>query len=219
MPTARRILETPRDCSTGSCADPVNPVLAESAEIEWPGIGMIPNERESAFGDDHTCTLTSRRGSRRETREVGKHRTRSPICRTTPRGGAGSQGAGVAFHPTGNTPKSRRLFCPTSQARPAKRFIFPQDRNYDLKKPSRLATEGRSANRHDTLGGMRWTLPAREMMRAGCGRSSRVVLSPRRWGQVCRDDRQATVAKKPETPGRARSSRKEPSCRECRNVR
>src|SRR5262249_15111993 len=38
-------------------------------------------------------------------------------------------------------------------------------------------------------------------------RSSRVVLSPRRWGQVRKDDLRATVANKPETPGRARSSR------------
>ena len=49
-------------------------------------------------------------------------------------------------------------------------------------------------------------------------RSSRVVLSPRRWGQVDRDaisalrpkrrNRSATVTKTPDTPGRARSSRK-----------
>jgi hypothetical protein len=45
-------------------------------------------------------------------------------------------------------------------------------------------------------------------VRQGRVRSSRVVLSPRRWGQVCQDDRQATVAIKPETPRRARSSRK-----------
>ena len=57
-----------------------------------------------------------------------------------------------------------------------------------------------------------------QTMCAGGGRSSRVVLSPRRWGQVVRDDRSATVANKPDTPGRARSSRKEPSCRECRIV-
>ena len=34
-----------------------------------------------------------------------------------------------------------------------------------------------------------------------------MVLSPRRWGQVRRDDLRATVANKPDTPGRARSSR------------
>jgi hypothetical protein len=48
--------------------------------------------------------------------------------------------------------------CP---ALPAKIFFFPKERNYDLKKPSRPDTEGRSANRHDTLGGMRWTLLVR----------------------------------------------------------
>jgi hypothetical protein len=58
-----------------------------------------------------------------------------------------------------------------------------------------------------------------QAMCAGGGRSSRVVLSPRRWGQANGDDPFATVANKPETPGRARSSRKEPSCRECRTVR
>ena len=36
------------------------------------------------------------------------------------------------------------------------------------------------------------------------GRRNRVVLAPRRWRQVLRDVRRATVAKKPGTPGRAR---------------
>jgi hypothetical protein len=48
---------------------------------------------------------------------------------------------------------------------------------------------------------------AAQTMRGRRVRSSRVVLSPRRWGQVSRDDRRATVARKPETPGRSRSSR------------
>src|SRR6202030_864654 len=39
--------------------------------------------------------------------------------------------------------------------------IFPKERNYDLTKTSRPDSEGRSANRHDTLGGMRWTRLAR----------------------------------------------------------
>src|ERR1700761_2554478 len=72
MPTARRILETPRDCSTGGCADPMNPVLAESAEIEWPGIGMTPNEREGAFGDDHSRTLTDFKALRLGLRAGGR---------------------------------------------------------------------------------------------------------------------------------------------------
>ena len=45
-------------------------------------------------------------------------------------------------------------------------------------------------------------------VRHGRVRSSRVVLSPRRWGQVVQSDCTTTVAKKPDTPGRARSSRK-----------
>jgi len=53
------------------------------------------------------------------------------------------------------------------------------------------------------------------------GRSSRVVLSPRRWGQVSRNKfRWTTGANKPGTPGRSRSSRKtiaqgKPGCPGC----
>ena len=43
-------------------------------------------------------------------------------------------------------PKTRRLFCPTSQARRAKIFAFPKDRSYDLKKSARASQEGRFAN-------------------------------------------------------------------------
>src|SRR5581483_1722647 len=49
-----------------------------------------------------------------------------------------------SLYPSGNPPKSRRLFCPTSQARLAKIYLFPNYRNYDLKKPSR-PHEGRNA--------------------------------------------------------------------------
>ena len=45
-------------------------------------------------------------------------------------------------------------------------------------------------------------------VRGRSGRSSRVVLSPRRWGQACETISQATGANKPGTPGRSRSSRK-----------
>jgi hypothetical protein len=45
-------------------------------------------------------------------------------------------------------------------------------------------------------------------VRQGRVRSSRVVPSPRRWGQVNGDDPFATEANKPDTPRRARSSRK-----------
>jgi hypothetical protein len=51
---------------------------------------------------------------------------------------------------TGKTPKTRRLFCPTSQARRAKIFIFPKDGNYDLTKPARLDTGDVMAIRHQT---------------------------------------------------------------------
>ncbi len=45
----------------------------------------------------------------------------------------------------GQTTKTRRLFCPTSQARGAKIFVFPKDGIYDLTKPSR-PHEGRNAS-------------------------------------------------------------------------
>ena len=45
-------------------------------------------------------------------------------------------------------------------------------------------------------------------VRRECVRSSRVVLAPRCWSQVCGISPRAMVANKPGTPGRARSSRK-----------
>jgi hypothetical protein len=46
--------------------------------------------------------------------------------------------------------KTRRLFCPTSQARRAKIFVFPKHRTYDLKKSARLDTGDVMAIRHQT---------------------------------------------------------------------
>jgi hypothetical protein len=53
-------------------------------------------------------------------------------------------------------------------------------------------------------------MDTRDVTDEGCrrGRSSRVVLAPRCWSQVWGHLPQAMVAKKPGTPGRARSSRK-----------
>jgi hypothetical protein len=48
------------------------------------------------------------------------------------------------------TQKTRRLFCPTSQARHAKIFCFPKDRTYDLTKPARLDMRDVLAIRHQT---------------------------------------------------------------------
>src|ERR1700742_1748727 len=61
--------------------------------------------------------------------------------------------------------------------------------------------------RHDSWCGLRWTcwVTRRVTQRV---RSSRVVLSPRRWGQAAGQKPGATEANKPGTPGRARSSRK-----------
>jgi hypothetical protein len=46
--------------------------------------------------------------------------------------------------------KTRRLFCPTSQARRAKIFLFPKDGSYDLKNPARLDMGDVMAIRHQT---------------------------------------------------------------------
>src|SRR5690242_12971866 len=66
--------------------------------------------------------------------------------------------------------------------------------------------EGRFAIVTSVGGGMRW--PCRRARRARrCGRRNRVVPIPRRWDQVSRDEREATVARKPAAPRRARISR------------
>ena len=56
-----------------------------------------------------------------------------------------------------------------------------------------------------------------QTMRVRCVRSSRVVLIPRRWDQVNRDDRLAMVAKKPGHQGE-RGAAVKPLRRECRDV-
>src|SRR5215213_5302207 len=52
-----------------------------------------------------------------------------------------------------------------------------------------------------TRGGMRWTPMVLLTNSAGRGRRSRVVLTPRRWRQVCGDKPQATVTNKPDHRG------------------
>src|SRR3954469_2592783 len=52
-----------------------------------------------------------------------------------------------------------------------------------------------------TRGGMRWTPMVLLTNSAEGGRRSRVVLTPRRWRQVCGDKPQATVTTKPDHRG------------------
>jgi hypothetical protein len=52
--------------------------------------------------------------------------------------------------PLAKRAKTRRVFCPTSQARRAKIYSFPKERNYDLTKESRLDTRDVMAIRHQT---------------------------------------------------------------------
>src|SRR4051812_35382634 len=52
-----------------------------------------------------------------------------------------------------------------------------------------------------TRGGMQWTPMALLTNSAGCVRRSRVVLTPRRWRQVCVSTRKTTVTTKPDHRG------------------
>jgi hypothetical protein len=90
------------------------------------------------------------------------------------------------------------------------RMIRPPRENFSSRKTELMPIaaipprqEGRSANRHQTRDGMRWTLLVLPDERHQSGRPSRVVLSPRRWGQVFRATfrGKAIVATKPGTPG------------------
>jgi hypothetical protein len=103
--------------------------------------------------------------------------------------------------------KTRRLFCPTSPAPFAKIYLFPefgtQAYNRDIPRSLRRAYR----DRHDTWCGMRWTRSCRKT----CGT---VAYGQAVWS--CFPDAginpgsraRGMVAKKPGTPGRARSSRK-----------
>jgi len=87
-----------------------------------------------------------------------------------------------------------------------------------LSPPHPDSTGGAARDRHG-----RWerdAMDARAALdgRGRCGRRNRGVLTPRRWCQVSRAIREATVAKTLGTPGSPRISRK-PSRRECRIVR
>ena len=89
----------------------------------------------------------------------------------------------------------------------AKIFLFPKIRNCDLTSASRAHQEGRFAIVTIRWRGMRWTRScARRLHRTRTVKPCGPV--PSTLGSSCANDRAATVAKKPETPGRARSSRK-----------
>jgi hypothetical protein len=103
-------------------------------------------------------------------------------------------------------------FCPAPSA---KIFLFPKLGTYDLTKPSR-PQEGRCASS---------PVSARDAVDAACrqtcGRSRTVKPCgpdpPTLGSSFAEMIGEATGANKPGTPGRARSSRKEPSRRECRS--
>jgi len=81
--------------------------------------------------------------------------------------------------------KTRRLFCPTSPAPSAKISLFLKIGIYALNRAVPPREEGRygQSSRNVRRDAMDAKMIADERYRRV--RSSRVVLSPRRWGQVC----------------------------------
>jgi hypothetical protein len=85
--------------------------------------------------------------------------------------------------------------------------------------------EGRMRYRHETRGGMRWTRHVRTTDDVVRGRRSRVVLTPRRWCQVCGMAMSALTGatrragdgdNKARSPRRVRRKPLKPLRRECR---
>jgi len=87
--------------------------------------------------------------------------------------------------PSGKSLRFIRRCARLSQALLRKIFLFRFSERCDHLPASRCQQEGRR-DRHDVGSGERWTRGAcvrRAQIRRG--RPKRVVLSPRRWGQVC----------------------------------
>jgi hypothetical protein len=94
------------------------------------------------------------------------------------------------------------------RSRPAAKIIrFFGSTNPAYIAPVPPGKRGVTANRHLTRRGMRWTRCAQRRS-ADRVRRNRAVPIPRRWNQALRDERKATVARKPGTPRRSRISRK-----------
>jgi len=106
---------------------------------------------------------------------------------------------------TGNTLLSFRNQARCRAPR-TKIFLFPIIVNCVLCHASRAHKRGGSRSSRTSSAGCdgRGRVARRAARRV---RSSRVVLSPRRWGQPPGHEPGGTVAKKPASPGRARSSR------------
>ena len=77
--------------------------------------------------------------------------------------------------------------------------------------------KGAYHDRRETRGGMWWTLESPKTKAFFSGRQNRVVLSPRRWCQVCVKSRRRRWPKSPEHRGERGISRK-PLRGECRVI-
>jgi hypothetical protein len=89
----------------------------------------------------------------------------------------------AAACPTGKSPDQRANHLTNCPAPFAKIFCFALYPNQQYI-PHRPVPQRGGSRSSRTRGGMRWTLMVRQTSRAGCGRRSRVVLTPRRWCQV-----------------------------------
>jgi hypothetical protein len=114
---------------------------------------------------------------------------------------------GLHGRTSGQTSKTRRLFCPTSQARRAKIYHFPKDRSYGLKKSSRARYRGASPSSRSVARVVMDALGAAGECTEGV-RSSCVVLIPRRWDQSPGQKPGGMVAKTPGHQGERGVSRK-----------
>ncbi len=108
------------------------------------------------------------------------------------------------------------LGCPVSTR---KIFPFTKIGNRVLASPSRAAQRGVSRSSRNVARDCGGRVARSDEALVNAGRRSRVVLTPRRWGQPPGQEPGGTGAIKPGTPGRARRSRLKPSRRECRIVR
>jgi hypothetical protein len=112
--------------------------------------------------------------------------------------------------PTGNDPtgKSPEQFIdPTVQPLVKKYSDFPKTQ---ISPYIRRPVPPRGVSRSSwTRGGMRWPQGALKTRALNCGRQNRMVLTPRRWRQVCgKRFPRATVTKKPDRRGEYDISRK-----------
>ena len=92
-----------------------------------------------------------------------------------------------------------------------KKFRFAANPNH-FHIPRRPVPQRGVSRSSRTRVGMRWTRAALLTRARACGRRSRVVLTPRRWRQVCGFKNAGDGGNKARSPGRARRKPLKPLC-------